>query len=334
MSFMKNSTLKLIFIMFIILTLTIMPFAVKAADSAEAIILVKSGTEKIVYVKGMEEKEFKYAFSNNEDSASAMYVTATKDSNGKYAAILDDGNTYKNMFVMEGNDTSKASTIKLENAKSITSEEVEKIEKLTKIIGVKTDEKETNIKKDDGTIITTTKGKIVVTDEGKYQYQLIEVVDKNNSTAKLNDTAVELYNQLDALNNADTMFDKLSAEITIRDNYKKLLEDAKWEDAVNGKEILEPENSVKGEKYVVLIQEIDKDGKTIRTDVQFMTCDRADDAGEAVTETRDKKVEKKINLPVTGENLALYITFGVIILAIIILAVKMKKEKAKDNEEK
>ena len=85
------------------------------------------------------------------------------------------------------------------------------------------------------------------------------------------------------------------------------------------------------EKYVVLIQEV-KDGKTVRTDVQFMTCAREDDSGvEETNTTQTKTIEKKTKLPVTGENLVLYIIFGVVILAIIILAVRIKKDEK--NEE-
>ena len=110
----------------------------------------------------------------------------------------------------------------------------------------------------------------------------------------------------------------------------KLLKDAEWEDAENS-EILQPKDSQEGEKFVVLIREVDGED-TVREDVQFMTCGRKDDEGVEVTEKETtKKVEKKTALPVTGENLVLYVVFGIIILAIIILVIRMKK--AKNNEE-
>ena len=60
-----------------------------------------------------------------------------------------------------------------------------------------------------------------------------------------------------------------------------------------------------------------------------MTSSRADDKG---VEKSEKQVEKKKKLPITGENLALYVIFGIIILAIIVLIVRMNK--AKKDEEK
>ena len=152
---------------------------------------------------------------------------------------------------------------------------------------------------------------------------MLEIVDKNGSTKNINKTAKELYDQLSELQNATKMYDKLLAEIKIRDDFAKLVEDASWKDAKN-KEILQPEDSQEGEKFVVLIQEV-KDGNVVRKDVQFMTCDRADAEGVEVAEKEETKtVEKKVKLPVTGENLALYITLAVVVLAIIIVAIRMK----------
>ena len=325
---MKNSILKLTSIILIIfLALSIMPTAVRAADSTEGVMLEKTNGEKVIYIKNMDNTEFKYAFSNNDDATSATYVTALKDSNNEYVALLEKDQTYNYMFIKDGENISK---IEIDTLDKITEEEIKEVEKLTTIIGVSTNESESKVSNNDGTTVTTTTGKIVIKDKGDYQYQLIEVVDKNGSTKNLNETAVELYNQLSELNNASKMYDKLIAEVKIRDDFKKLLKDAKWEDAKNN-EIIQPKDSQEGEKFVVLIQEVDGND-TIREDVQFMTCGRKDDEGVEKTEKETtKKVEKKTALPVTGENLALYLVFGIIILAIIVLVIRMKK--AKNNEE-
>ena len=322
---MKNSILKLTsMILIILLALSIMPTAVRAADNTEGVILEKTDGEKVIYIKDMDATEFKYAFSNDDNESSVAYVTALKDSNNEYVALLE---TYDYMFIKNGENTSK---IELDTLEKITEEEIKEVEKLTTIINVSTDESESKVSNNDGTTVTTTTGKIVIKDKGDYQYQLLEVVDKNGSTKTLNETAVELYNQLSKLNNASKMYDKLIAEVKIRDDFEKLLKDAEWKDAENS-EILQPKDSQEGEKFVVLIREVDGDD-TVREDVQFMTCGRKDDEGVEVTEKETtKKVEKKTALPVTGENLALYVVFGIIILAIIILVIRMKK--AKNNEE-
>ena len=322
---MKKSIFKLTCIMLIaILALTVMPMTVRAANNTEGIILEKADGSKIIYVKDMKATEFKYAFSDTDDSSGATFITSSKDTNGEYVAFMEKETSAKYMFVQVEESTN---TIELSKQKNITESEIKEVEKLTKIIGVETTETDSAVSKDGDTTITTTNGKIVVTDEGTYQYQIIEVVDNNTSTKTLDKTAVDLYNQLSKLENAEGMYNKLLAEITIRDDYKKLIDNAKWQDAKNNT-IPQPSDSQKDEVFVVLIQEV-KDGKTVRTDVQFMTTARKDDKG---VEKTSKEVTKKTKLPVTGENLALYVVFGVIILAIIILIVKMRK--AKQDEEK
>ena len=69
---MKNSILKLTSIILIIfLALSIMPTAVRAADSTEGVMLEKTNGEKVIYIKNMDNTEFKYAFSNNDDATTA-----------------------------------------------------------------------------------------------------------------------------------------------------------------------------------------------------------------------------------------------------------------------
>ena len=315
---MKNVKLKLICaVLIIIFALSMMPLYVSAADEAKGIILEKSNGDKIIYIKGEESKEFKYAFSDDDDTSNLGYMTSLEDGNGNYVGLLEQEKTYKYMFIKDGDK------IELEELDSISEEEINELETLTKRINVNFEEKDTTVSNDNGTVVTKTTGKIVVTDSGNYQYELIEIVDKNNSVSELNETATELYSKINELNNENKIYDKLSNYITIRDDYKKLVNDANWEDAKN-KEILEPENSQSDEKFIVLIQEI-KDGKSVRDDIQIMTCKREDAKDVEYTEKQETKtIEKRTKLPVTGENLALYIILAVVIISIIVLFVKMK----------
>ena len=325
---MKKTTVKLTSAILIIIALAIMPKTVNAAEKIEGIILEKADNEKIIYIKGMEEKEFKYAFSNEKETSNANFITSSKDTNGEYVAFIEGEETYKYMFIASGENTE---IIELSTMKSITENDIKEIENLTKTIKISTNQSNSQITKNGDTTVTETQGKIVIEDEGAYQFQSIEILDKNNSTAKLNETAVELYNKLQELQKVNKMYDKLLTEITIKEDYESLKENAKWENAEN-KEILQEQNSQDGEKFLVLIKEV-KDEKTVRTDVQFMTCRRQDEADVEYTNTTETKiVEKKTELPVTGENLALYIVLAVVVVAIIILVVKMKSENGKHGK--
>ena len=72
---MKNSLLKLISIILITLfVIAIIPMAVMAANT-DGVILEKTNGEKIIYIKGMDQTEFKYAFSNNESRLLVQHIS-------------------------------------------------------------------------------------------------------------------------------------------------------------------------------------------------------------------------------------------------------------------
>ncbi len=332
---MKKSILNLLSIVLIaIFVLTMLPTVVKAADGdLEGVILEKdSGNgDKVIYLKGMEATEFKYAFGTSADPTGAAYITAVTDSNNEYVAVLESSDTTStHLFVLVESTTY---VVELSSLKSIKETEISELEKLTEIIDVTTDEVQTKVTNNDGTVVTTTTGKIVVKEDGTHKYELIEIVDKNNTITTPNEKAVELYEKISGLKDLTKMYDKVSSYITIRDNYKTLKDNATWKDAKNN-EILQPEDSQNDEKFIVLIQKVEN-GTVVKDDIQIMTCKRQDDADVEVTEKQETKVvEKKSELPVTGENIALYIALAVIILAIIVLVIKMIKSKANNNETK
>ena len=104
--------------------------------------------------------------------------------------------TAKYMFVQVEENTN---TIELAKQKSISEDEIKEVEKLTKIIGVDTTKNDSSKTQNGDTTVKTVNGKIIVTDEGTYQYQIFEVVDNNSSTKTPNETAVDLYSQLSKL---------------------------------------------------------------------------------------------------------------------------------------
>lgn len=330
---MKNLKFKVMgIIIMLTVIISVMPSFVRAAQTdLEAVILEKTSGDKIIYIKDMNSIDFKYAFSDNENEENPEYKSCLQESNGENVALLENGKTYKYMFIaVEG----KNSVVDLSTLKKITEEEINKIESLTKRIPVDTTGSVSfSSKKEDGTAVTTTQGKITIKDEKDflYKYQLIEILDKNNTITIPNTTAVELYEQLTNFEKATKMYDKMLIQITIRDDYQSLIENAKWEEAKN-MEIMQPRDSQKGEKYIVIIQKISNEN-VVNEDVQFMTCDREDDEDVEYTNTVvTKTIEKKIALPVTGEAIALYIALGVILFAIVGVGIRMKYVKGKIND--
>ena len=104
-------------ILIILLALSIMPTAVRAADNTEGVILEKTDGEKVIYIKDMDATEFKYAFSNDDNESSVAYVTALKDSNNEYVALLEKDQIRK-FFKYVAFETNEISII-LKNIKHI-----------------------------------------------------------------------------------------------------------------------------------------------------------------------------------------------------------------------
>lgn len=318
---MKKSKLKTlgIILAIIMLSFTLMPICSNAdEEKLEVIAFEKANEDMIFYIKGYESTDFKYAFSDTEETPTTGFVTCITDSKGENVAYLAKGKTYKYMFIAD--KTGIHST----NISTIKQNEIEEIEELTKIIPVDTKQTESSTKTEGDTTITTTTGKIVITENGDFKYQLIKIADENKD-------AVELYNELQKLSTQTSGYEKLLLEMNIRDNYKKMLENAIWSN-VEEKTIHQPENSLNGEKYLVLMQKVENN-EIEKSDLQIMTCLREDDKGKNQIE-ETAKVEKKTKLPITGENLAMYIALGIIIIAIIAVVVRMYIFKNKKNEEK
>ena len=328
---MKNGNLKMVCIMLIaVLMISIIPSFVRADEEKNAVVLEKSNGDKIIYIEGLETTDFKFAFSDDKNDANPSYQSSMTDSDGKNVAFLSNSQTYKYMFIAEQN---KTSVIEFNTLKSITEDEIEEINTLTERIKVETGSSTSNSsKKEDGTVVTTTQGKIKIVNEENYDYNysLIEIVDKNGTVTTPNQTAVELCEQLTTIKNSKTTYEKLISAMKIRDDFNLLIQNAKWNKVENG-EIMQPEDSQQAEKFVVLIEKTV--GREKIYDVQFMTCGRQDAEGVENTNTvQTKTVEKKTMLPITGENVILYIALGLILIAIIAVLVRMKQLKGKNNE--
>ena len=142
---MKNANLKLICIAIILLLICLIPISVQATN--EKVSIVKKDNQYIIYIDGYENKEFKFAFSNdkNADKELLAYANQRKDSNESNSnsiACIDsetqidiakdiymwakDGEQY----ILDG--------IKLDLTSAIQLEDMQSVEDTTKRISVDT----------------------------------------------------------------------------------------------------------------------------------------------------------------------------------------------------
>lgn len=307
----------------------VMPLVSNADNESLSVVkFIKHDNSILIYINGMEKTNFNFSFSNDENATNLAYTTNLKDEEGNNLALMQGD--FKYMFILKENQQTPQ-IVDIQNAQSITWQDVDQLNKITKNINVEVAADDAQVSNENGTKVTNSREKIVIKDNGNYQYQLLKVAGKNGNMASQD--AVELYNQIhNVLPNATTMYDKLTSQIKIRDSYKKLLENSTWED-VKSNEIYEPSDAQDGDVFIALIKKSNNQDQQDTYDLQIMTCTREDAEGVNHTnQTVGKQVEKKTALPVTGENLALYIILAIVIIAIIVIAIRMKYVKGKNNE--
>ena len=156
-----------------------------------------------------------------------------------------------------------------------------------------------------------------------YSYVLTKLDDKTTDANKLFELADTLKNSID-----DT-YTNLSLSKQFYDLYVKLMpSNSEWT-AVENSEILQPENTVEGDKYIVYIKETKGNDETV--DAKFLTCVYKEDAG---VDKEEKTITETVKLPVTFDSGAILFTvLGIIIIALAIFVfIRIKSNKKDENK--
>ena len=210
---------------------------------------------------------------------------------------------------------------------SITSEELDNIEKITKRIPVTTDESVEYSEDVDGLKVTTIVGSVRIEQDennknAKYSYQMVRLPANDERYNTLWDLLTEFnkdYNDMSVNEkiNLSTEFSKL---------YTELINSAGWTE-VKDKDlrIEQPEDAETGTQYILFLKE-EADGN-VTYDAQFLTSAQEPfENYENVIKEEKVVVKRTSKLPITGDSIALFIALAVIIVAIILVRRKMKKD--------
>ncbi|MBO5412993.1 MAG: LPXTG cell wall anchor domain-containing protein [Clostridia bacterium] len=314
---MRNLKLKIIFLVGIFSLILLLGLPVNAAN--ENVQLVKqTETDYLIYINGNLDSSFEFAFSddNTADKETLTYLSAATDSaeGGNYIAYINSYTTEnKYMWAKDAEGTYFVEGIELDLSKAIPADELTAIQNVTKKIAVDTEKVQVEEKTIDGNQVTVTTGKVVFENEGNYEYQIVKLP----STTEYNEL-MDLAERISKINSTTDMYTKLGLYTKFNNLYNELsleLLDEKWIDVQN-QEILQPEDTENGDKYVLWIRE----GNT--TDAQFLTSKYVE---EKVTE------EITVKLPVTGDNNTLLIVLGILVVAIIVVSIRIKSLK-KENK--
>lgn len=333
---MKNLAQKLL-LFFIVVTilLFIIPTLAKATTE-NLLILEKASNEYLIYCEEVMNKEFEFAFSTNEKELNEdlIFYSSAKDTNATtqkniayidakiYSQYFADNTLSTYLWIKVGEDyIVNCKKIELNNA--IDEEMLNLVNTSTKRIEVDTKGKDVTTETIEGVVTTVTKGKIDIKDDeaSKYYYQIIGL-PMNEDYTKLFDLADEIA-KLDE--NTD-IYNKLELSKEFYNLYTKLVPNVSEKEWVEVEEmqILQPQDSKNGEKYIVWIN---KDNKV--TDVQFLTS-YEDYEQEIVKE--QVVIKETSKLPVTYDSITLIVIFALIIVAIVILIVLRRKYNKKEEK--
>lgn len=333
---MKSFRAKLTGAIVLFMMIMLVPMIV-LADTNENIQIISNTDEQgnkeyIVYIQELMQTNFASAVSNSESTPEQdlTFVTA-RDGEGNYVAdlknVVTEGPTY--LYVKYNQDgQEKTDILELDLSKALDKTDMEYVENTTKRIDTETVSDLVEINEEiNGVQTTLTVGglRITDTDNATYQYQLMKV-NEGTPYSRL----VELADELNSENyDQKDMYSKIQLTSEFYTLYNQLIERATWEAVVNN-EIRQPSDAIDGDQYVVLIRKTAEDG-TVTTDVKLMVSQITPyEEREDVEETRT--VQETAKLPITGDSIILFVALAMVVIALIIVFVRMKKLDKKEDK--
>lgn len=338
---MNKISTKLLSVLAIILFIAVIPIVVFATESDISVISTanESGEQEyIIYIKDYTDKTFKYALSNNANPEvmDLVYINSIADLGENQVAYLD-AKTYKKlsgntiyMWAKDENENLILNGIEIDIQKSLTKENINSVETITKRINVEIAENEndtTVVRNEviDGVEETASVGyvKIVDNEKADYYYERIKISDSEEAK-----TLMELADKISKEYDNMDMYQKVQIAQQFNNLYSKLINEANWQE-VNNMIVEQPEESVAGDKYIVLLKKIEEDQEI--TDAQFLTS--FDDYKPNVVKEQ-KITQETAKLPITYDSIALLVILAIVVIAIIVVYIRMKKVSQKDEETK
>ena len=333
---MKSFRAKLTGAIVLFMMIMLVPMIV-LADTNENIQIISNTDEQgnkeyIVYIQELMQTNFASAVSNSESTPEQdlTFVTA-RDGEGNYVAdlknVVTEGPTY--LYVKYNQDgQEKTDILELDLSKALDKTDMEYVENTTKRIDTETVSDLVEINEEiNGVQTTLTVGglRITDTDNATYQYQLMKV-NEGTPYSRL----VELADELNSENyDQKDMYSKIQLTSEFYTLYNQLIERATWEAVVNN-EIRQPSDAIDGDQYVVLIRKTAEDG-TVTTDAKLMISQITPyEEREDVEETRT--VQETAKLPITGDSIILFVALAMVVIALIIVFVRMKKLDKKEDK--
>lgn len=273
------------------------------ATNTDIVTVKENDNLYYVYVEGLLNQDFEFAFSNSEDATSLNYIVSDKDNSKNSIAYVDEElkanffnseDTYiwvktQDKVIIDGEK------IVLDNAKTV--EELKTIENITNVITVQANAENEKIK--------------INGEEGVEYYYKVYIAGSSEDYNKF----IALVNEVSNYNEKTDFFTKLQGYNELQSLYSSLvsgLGDENWTEAKNN-EITKPYNAKEGEQYILWLK--DSNGNM---DVQILT---AYEKEVTIVDEQEKSKEVTTSLPVTYDDTTnLFIVLGIVVIAIIAIS--------------
>lgn len=329
---MKKQRLMLIISVMLIAVMVLMPSYAKATTD-EKLAVVNTSSNYLIYIDGLlnDEEGFEFALSNSKDETNLVYENSATDNAGNAVAFYDANNQkFANVDISKPvyvyvNGKKDMQGLEVNLTESITQEELDNIEKITKTIPVTTEKESVKYTETvDQLNLVTIVGSVKIQENeenknAKYSYQLIKLLANDERYNTLWNLLTEFnkdYNEMSVNEkiNLSTEFSKL---------YTELINSAEWTKVKSDLMIKTPEEEA-DTKYILFLKE-ELNGN-VTYDAQFLTSDK--EPFDKYKKEDDKIIVKRrtSKLPITGDSIALFIALAVIIVAIILVRRKVKKD--------
>lgn len=325
---MKQQLYRLFSVVLLVISfLAILNMVVYAKDEDNISLLKTSDDSYIIYVEKELDTDFLFAFSDSieVDEDDLTFLASGLDSNELNVAYITKDiaesiiNEKTYMFIKNNKEELKMYEIDLKQA--VTEEEIEFINTTTKRISVDTTGNEYTNQEINGVKITHSQGKIKITEQGNnFSYYMQKV--STDQTANFINLANKIIDS-----NETTNYEKVTLARNFIDSYNSMFNSiSNWTDVNDDKEIIQPQESKKGDIYLVWI----KDNTNNVNDVQILICD--DEQNIVVEPEKTVKVYETTKLPITYDTIiTLIIALIVLVVAIVALVIIKKKLNSKKD---
>ena len=236
------------------------------------------------------------------------------------------------MWAKDENEKLILEGVQVDLGSSFTKENLDLVEKTTKRISVDVadnEEKTIAVRNEtiDGVEETASVGTVSITDKdakkSTYYYERVKV-SESAEDAKLMELAEKMNKEYDEMD----MYSKIQTAEEFYRQYSSIMRNVEWQ-KVEDLKIQQPETSVAGDKYIVYLKKVAKNGD-ITFDAQFLT---AEEDYKPNVKKEQVVTQETTRLPITYDSIALIVILAVVVIALIVVFIRMKKLNNK-NEEK